>query len=288
MARKLNKRPASESKQAALITTTAIYIRVSTEKQVDEGFSLESQAKRLRAYCEAHGWEATTAHTYVDAGVSGKSTDRTQFQAMVQAAKAGTINRIVAMKLDRLARNVKDFLTLVEELKGVGCDLVLIAENFDTGTPQGKFALTMFAALAELEASTITERVMSGKVQKAQQGGYNGARCPFGYMYDNGAFTVNGDQAAVVKRIFQEFNGGASMSSIAQALQATNTPTQRGGQWHTATVRYVLSNGFYAGLSQWDGAEVEGSHPAIIEHAVYEAASTRLQFIKPGPEAKVA
>lgn len=287
MTRKINKRSAKQLGLGAKIDCTALYIRVSTEKQADEGFSLDAQKSRLRAYCEAQQWLVCSDHIYVDAGISGKSTvGRDSFNAMMQAAKDGTIKRVVAIKLDRIARNTKDFLAIVDTLQGYGCDLVLIKESFDTSTPQGKFALTMFAAIAELEASMITERLMSGKGEKAAQGGYNGARCPLGYTYTNGEFAINENQAVTVRDIFSSFVNGQSMASIAAALNAGNVATARGGQWHTETVKVILFNGFYAGLSQWDGIEKDGTHPAIISRRTYEDAHTRLKGLKPGKQAK--
>ena len=268
----------------AKVDVTALYVRVSTERQAEEGYSLDAQKKRLGAYCEAQGWVVDSArHIYVDAGISGKSTQREAFQAMMSAARQGEITRIVAMKLDRLARNVKDFLGIVDELKAVGCDLVLIKESFDTSTPHGKFALTMFAAMAELEASTITERVMSGKAQKAQEGGYNGARCPLGYKYENGAFSVVEETAATVRNVFGSFLAGQGLSTIAKRLNETGATTAKGGSWYASTVQAILRNGFYAGIAQWDGVEVEGTHPAIISKEVYEQSHQCLQNIKPGP-----
>jgi hypothetical protein len=72
------------------------------------------------------------------------------------------------------------------------------------------------------------------------------------------------------------------MSKIAADLNAAGATTARGGAWYAGTVRYVLQNGFYAGLSQWDGCEVMGNHPAIISRELYEQAHSRLQAIKPG------
>jgi site-specific DNA recombinase len=189
------------------------------------------------------------------------------------------------MKLDRLSRNVRDFLGLVDELQAVGCDLVLLKESFDTSTPHGRFALTMFAAMAELEAATITERVMSGKKQKASVGGYNGARCPLGYTYNDGVFVAN-DRAADVQKIFSRFVAGESFSKIATWLNESQIPTATGnGSWYPAGVRYIVSNGFYAGLAQWDGIEEQaGLHPAIVSVETYEQAQQRIAAIKPGPQ----
>lgn len=287
MARKMVKRNGKQLELGQKVDCTALYIRVSTEKQADEGFSLDAQKSRLQAYCEAQQWFVCPGRIYVDAGLSGTSTSgRDGFNAMMQAAKDGDVKRVVAIKLDRIARNTKDFLAIVDQLQGYGCDLVLMKESFDTSTPQGKFALTMFAAIAELEASTITERVMTGKQQKASEGGYNGAQCPLGYAYENGEFAINEKQAVTVRDIFSSFVNGQSMASIAAALNAGNVPTVRGGQWYTATVRYILQNGFYAGLAQWDDTEVAGTHPAIISRRTYEDAHSRLMGLKPGKQAK--
>lgn len=283
MSRKYSKRVNQQGGLGLKTDCTALYIRVSTEKQVDEGFSLDAQESRLRAYCVAQSWNVCPNHIYIDAGVSGKSTvGRDSFNAMLDAARKGNIKRIVAIKLDRLARNTKDFLGLVETLQGYGCDLVLIKESFDTGTPQGKFALTMFAAIAELEASTITERVMGGKVQKASVGGYNGSACPLGYTYTDNAFVVDSDAARTVQMIFRSFVAGDSLSKIASELNRLGAKTARGGQWYAATVRYILGNGFYAGLAQWGDTETQGEHTALIDRGLYEDAHNRLLTLRPG------
>jgi site-specific DNA recombinase len=286
MARKQSK-ASKGNKQADLglqYTCTALYIRVSTQLQAEEGFSLEAQQERLEAYCIAQGWHVCAEHIYIDAGVSGKTSDRPAYQAMLQAAQAGQIQRIVAMKLDRMARNVRDFLATVDHLRAWHCDLVLVKESFDTSTPHGRFALTMFAAMAELEASTITERVMSGKQQKASTGGYNGSRCPLGYVYEAGQFDVVEEQAAIVRRVFAMFLAGQAMGAIAGAMNESQTPTSRGGQWYASTVRTILDNGCYAGVAQWQGQEAAGIYPAIIDKATYEAAHQRLQALRPGKQ----
>jgi len=281
MARKRISSNAGQKKINSKENCTALYVRVSTDKQADEGFSLEAQQERLQAFCVAQGWNVCLEHIYIDAGVSGKSTDRVQFQAMLQAAKNGNVKRIVAMKLDRVARNVREFLATVDQLKEWQCDLVLVKESFDTSTPHGRFALTMFAAMAELEASTITERVMTGKATKAGKGGYNGSACPLGYNYSNGDFTVNQGEAHWVREVFSRFLGGASMNSIAKHMNEVGATTKKGGKWYAVTVDYILRNGAYAGLSQWDGVEAqEGGYPVIVSIEDYEAAQRRLEGFK--------
>ena len=285
MARKLTKRTKA-AEQAVLLaeTCTALYIRVSTEKQATEGHSLDAQENELKAYCTANGWHVCEGHIYIDAGVSGKSTDRPAFQEMMEAAKAGRIQRIVATKLDRIARNLKDLLNTVDELKACGCALVVKKEQFDTSTAQGMFVLQMLGAVSELERSMISERVQTGRVENASKGGFNGAPEAFGYSYQAGEFVVNEVEAKTVRNIFAMFLAGKSLNAIAKALNEAGTPTKRGGQWFAMTVRQTLTNGAYAGISQWDGQEVDGTRPAIIVKETYEAAHARLNALRPGKQ----
>lgn len=290
MARKYTKR--SEAKQLSLDNgCTALYIRVSTERQADEGFSLDAQRERLGAFCFGQGWNVCPEHIYIDAGVSGKSTEhRTAFNAMLQAAKTGPVKRIVAMRLDRMARNVREFLGVVDQLKAYDCALVLVKESFDTSTAHGKFALTMFAAMAELESATITERVMTGKEQNASKGGYNGSRCPMGYVYADGTFSIKSAASTTVQRIFSLFNSGASLNAIARELNQDGTPTATGkGAWTPGGISHILRNGFYAGFAEWDGVRgVEGSHEAIISRAEYDQAQSKLSTMSRGQRSDLA
>lgn len=255
---------------------TAFYIRVSIDKQADEGFSLSAQRQRLIAYCAAMGWQVCEDCIYIDGGFSGKSTARPQFQRMLEDAARGKFVRVVSVALDRLARSTRDFLGIVDTLDKAGVSIVLLKQNFDTGTPQGRFALTMFAALAELEVSQIAERTMSGRTEKARQGGFNGSPIPFGYnRAGDGSFTPNA-HAATVRRVFADFLAGAAVNRIADALNAAHIPTATGARWYASTISYILHNGFYAGLVQYDGGEVAGEHVALIERADYEAVQSRL------------
>lgn len=282
MARKASKGKGTQGALPLQDVRTSLYIRVSTLKQVEEGNGLAAQRTALDAHCAAQNWVVAPEHVYVDAGVSGKSSDRPQFQAMMQAAQTGQVGRVVALKLDRIARNLKNLLQTVDELNQAGCALIVIKEQFDTSTPQGVFVLQLLGAVSELERSMIHERVQSGRVENAHQGGYNGARCPLGYAYSNEAFTVLEDQAATVRTVFDLFLSGKSLNAIAKTMNDTGAPTAAGGRWYPATVGYILRNGQYAGLAQWDGVEVAGACPAIISKETYEATHKRLQALRPG------
>ena len=284
MARQISKRQADATGPELDMDCTALYIRVSTDKQADEGFSLDAQRQRLDAYCIAQGWTVCEDHVYIDSD-TGKNTDRPGFQGMLRAAQAGAVRRIVAIRLDRIARNTREFLATADKMNSLDVSLVLIKESFDTSTPHGKFALTMFAAMAELEIATIQERTMDGRRQKARQGGSNGAPAPLGYTYNGEAYAIDGQAAQGIVGIFNQFTDGESLTAIARTLNEQGQPTAKGGKWYASTVRYILSNGFYCGLVQYDGIETQGDHPAIIDRQCYETAITRLHSLRPGPMA---
>jgi site-specific DNA recombinase len=286
MARKATTRTTKAARQAALGVggATALYIRVSTDKQATEGFSLAAQREKLNAYCIANGWTADDAHTYVDAGISGKSTERPEYQKMLAAVAAGDVRRIVAVKLDRLSRNTRDFLGLLDYCDAHACGIVSIAESFDTSTPVGRAVVTVLMAFAELERSQIADRMQSGRDQKAREGERNGAPVPYGYRLEGGQWAAVEHQAATVKRIFEAFNTGASLRGVAAELNAGSVPAPKGAAWYPAQIRYVLDNGLYAGVVQYKGTEGVSTTgiPAIVSRAQYDAAGARLARLTRG------
>lgn len=279
---------------------TALYIRVSTDKQANEGYSLEAQKEKLLNYCKAQpeAWTVDDAHVYVDSGVSGKSTERPNYQRMLAAVAAGDVRRIVAIKLDRLSRNTRDFLGLLDYCDDHGCGIVSIAESFDTSTAVGRAVVTVLMAFAELERKQISERMQMGRDEKARQGERNGAPVPYGYVRNEAGKwekadgktnaredgTDGDDQASTVARIFDLFVDGASLRGVAAKLNADGVPAPRGKAWYPAQVGYILDNGLYAGLVQYKGNEgIQADDvPAIVDRETYDAAGARLAQLRRG------
>jgi DNA invertase Pin-like site-specific DNA recombinase len=245
---------------------------------------LDAQREKLEAYCKANGWTADPQHISVDAGISGKSTERPAYQRMLEAVASGDVRRVVAVKLDRLSRNTRDFLGLLDYCDEHACGIVSIAESFDTSTAVGRAVVTVLMAFAELERSQIADRMQSGRDEKARQGERNGAPVPYGYKLAGGEWNVDGDQAATVQRIFAAFTEGASLRSVAAVLNAEGINAPKGAAWYPAQVRYILDNGLYAGLVQYKGNEgvPTADVPAIVDRAEYDAAGARLANLKPG------
>jgi DNA invertase Pin-like site-specific DNA recombinase len=143
-------------------TRAAIYARVSTSDQ-----TCENQLLELRRYCEARGWRATE---YVDTGISGAKDRRPSLDALLTDAKRRRFDVLVCWRLDRLGRNLRHLVTMLEELNHVGVAFVSLGEGIDCTTPAGKLQLHILAALAEFERERIRERVVAGLRRAKAQG----------------------------------------------------------------------------------------------------------------------
>jgi DNA invertase Pin-like site-specific DNA recombinase len=132
----------------------AIYARVSTFEQEPE-----NQLQELRRYTAARGW---TAHEYVDRGVSGAKDRRPALDQLLTDARRRRFDIVVCWRLDRLGRNLKHLITLLEELQALGVAFVSLAEGIDATTPAGKLQMHILGAIAEFERERIRERVLAG------------------------------------------------------------------------------------------------------------------------------
>jgi len=140
----------------------ACYSRCSTSEQ-----SVDGQLEALRAYATARGWRATE---YVDAGVSGARERRPGLDALLQAVRRRQVDVVVCTKLDRLARSVRHLVTLGEEFRALGVELVVLDQAVDTTTSGGRALFGMLAVFAEFERDLIRERVIAGIRRAKAQG----------------------------------------------------------------------------------------------------------------------
>jgi len=140
----------------------AIYVRVSTFDQEPE-----NQLRELRQYVTARGW---TAVEFVDKGVSGSKDSRPALDAMLKDCQRRRFDVVLCWRLDRMGRNLKHLVTLMDELAALGVSFVSLGEGIDCTTPAGKLQLHILAALAEFERSRIVERVKAGMQRAKAQG----------------------------------------------------------------------------------------------------------------------
>ncbi len=238
----------------------ALYARVSTDDQAREGFSLPAQVKRLRAFCLAQGW--VLASEYIEDGFSGRDIRRPAYERMMTERDGW--DAIAVLKMDRIHRNSRNFMTMMDDLRRWGKDFVSATESLDTSTSTGRFVGDMLQRIAQLESEQTGERVYMGMKEKAQEGGFNGMSAPFGYEVRRGGLVVNRREASVVGRICTWRRQGHSLAWIAARLNEDGVQTKKGKAWTKRQVFRVVHNPLYRGSLHWEDVVTPGTHPAIV------------------------
>ena len=198
----------SEEKRIA-----GIYIRVSTEDQAREGFSLGEQEEKLRELCKYKDYDIFKV--YKDAGISAKDMQhRPAFQQMLEDMKAGKINYIVAYKLDRVTRSIKDLETLISTLEKYHCFLICERDDVNTSTANGRFFVRMLTVLSQLEIEIVSERTKFG-LNGAIKAGHLSGHCPLGfYRGKDKSLKVDNSTKDIIIRIFEMYLEGKSYQTI--------------------------------------------------------------------------
>ncbi|MBQ7037453.1 MAG: recombinase family protein [Clostridia bacterium] len=239
----------------------AIYIRVSTEGQREEGYSIDAQKALLEAFCTAR--ELSRRELYIDGGFSGSNIDRPAMTKLIEDVRRGEISHVVVYKLDRLSRSQKDTLYLIEDIfNPKGVTFISMNENMDTSTPIGRAMLGIMSAFAQLERETIRERTRLGMQERVKNGFWpGGGKIPFGYDYDRekGILVPNGD-ADTVKRAYDLYLAGYSTDKIAEIL----------GLRYEHLALQILKRKTNAGYIVYNGKEYKGRHTPIISLETYE------------------
>lgn len=243
----------------------ALYIRVSTDRQAEEGYSIDVQKERLQAYATSMFGSSQDAAFYIDDGFSGGSLDRPQMQKLICDIEKHFVSHVIVYKLDRLSRSQKDTLHLIEDIFLPNqVSFISVQESFNTATPFGRAVIGILSVFAQFERENIFERTRSG-MQKRVEAGYwmGGGRVPFGYDYDSqrGILVPNGD-AEKVKKLYDLYIQGWSLQKIADVLNLK----------YEKLALQILQRKSNAGYIIYNGKEYQGLHKAIIPLQTYEEA----------------
>lgn len=228
----------------------ACYSRVSTREQV-EGLSLDVQKDAMEKFIEtqkANNW--VLYKHYCDAGESGTTLDRPDFQRMLSDAKDKNFDIVLVHKLDRVSRSLFNLMDLImQQLQPIGVGFRSVSESvIETTTPAGKLMFQQFGAFAEFEVNRTLERTRDGKHRTAELGRFNGGAVPFGYLLENGTLIPNPNLTETVCWIFEEYaTGKKGMRSIANTLNAKGILTQNDKKWSSGNLGYLLRNPVYKG-----------------------------------------
>lgn len=245
----------------------ASYIRVSTEAQAGpDAFGLEAQRNSITSYAQRMGYGI--AAWYEDAGISGSTMNRPALQRLLADAAAHKFDGVVFAKLDRLSRSLLNTLQILNALVAVKVWIMSVAENFDTSTPSGMMYFQLLGMFAENERRVITERLSSGRLAKARQGGYAGGRAPMGYTATRGgkALIIEDEKANIVREVFALRAKGMTMQRISDEFNALGMETHQGKKWHSVQVKRVLDRAsLYKGQYNYGGIKTErGKQDCIL------------------------
>ena len=257
------------------INKVALYVRVSTTSQMEEGYSIEEQKAKLESYCDIKDWHIYKVYT--DGGFSGSTTERPALEQLIKDAQSKLFDTVLVYKLDRLSRSQKDTLYLIEDifLKN-NIEFVSLLENFDTSTPFGRAVIGLLSVFAQLEREQIKERMQLGKLGRAKAGkSMMWAKTSYGYDYnkDTGSMTVNEYEALAVKEIFTSYLAGMSITKLRDKI---NEEYPKQPAWSYRTIRGILANPVYCGLNQYKGQTFQGTHKAIISLVDFEQTQKEL------------
>ncbi|OPA76649.1 resolvase [Paenibacillus selenitireducens] len=259
--------------------TVALYIRVSTDEQAEQGFSLESQKEKLILYCKSQGWE--DYKLYIDDGYTGTNINRPAMKRLLRHIEEKKITSVLVYKLDRLSRKQKDILELIEDhFEKNNVSFNSHQEKIDTSTPFGKAMLGVLAVFAQLDRDMIIERLTAGRRQRVNEGKWYGGRIPFGYSWDKETqqLLVVPEEARIVKEIFNMYLNGHSCLSISEWASAR---VNNRAMYHNI-IRDMIARPVYKGKFHNAGKIVDGIHEEIIDEETWEAAQIESKKRKDG------
>ena len=243
---------------------TAIYCRVSTERQASEGDSIPAQLDALRKYAEEHKY--IVHDEYIDDGVSGTKYDRDEFQRMLQDVEAGKINLVICTKLDRIHRSLRNFLNMQDVFERHNCNWLAIWEpQYDSSTAQGRMIINMMMNLAQFEAENTGQRVRQVVNYKIQNGEFLSGNPPLGYKVEN-KHLVPDDNADFVRSVFEFYNRTGSLYQTADYM------SDNGVHYRSTSVKQLLRNRKYIGEHRGNTAYCE----PLIDRSLFDSVQRQL------------
>ncbi|WP_456273589.1 recombinase family protein [Bacillus sp. AK031] len=254
----------------------ATYVRVSTDEQAKEGFSIPAQRERLRAFCASQGWELV--HEYVEEGWSAKDLERPQMKKLLQDVKRGKMDIVLVYRLDRLTRSVLDLYLLLKTFDQHQVAFRSATEVYDTSTAMGRLFLTLVAALAQWERENLAERVKFGIEQMIDDGKKPGGHSPYGYKFDKDFnCEVLEHEAKNVQMIFQLYCDGFGYRSIADRLNEIGVKPRKASIWNHNSIRDILMNEMYIGTYRWGEKIIPNNHTPIISETLFRKAQKTIK-----------
>ena len=286
----------------------ALYTRVSTIEQSEEGYSIDEQERLLRSWAEKNNYEVYKC--YSDRGISGKDIkNRPALKELLKDAEEKKFDMVISWKINRISRKLADVLKIVDILEKNDITFKSYSEPFETDTPAGKMQFQMMALIGEFERGTIAQNVKMGMCAKAKAGEWCGGRV-LGYDLvpvesQEGAkrrknrLTINEKEAEAVRFIFNEYVNGKGYKAITNQLNKLGYKTKKGNDFSVGSIREILTNPVYIGKVRYNVRQnwsekirrninanpiiTDGIHEPIIEEGLWDKVQAIMESKKGKP-----
>jgi site-specific DNA recombinase len=252
----------------------AIYARVSGEDQAARN-TVQNQLDYLRERCRLERWEVY--QEYTDEGIPGTKplNERRAGRKLLQDAKAERSETVLVYRVDRLARSLRVLVDTHAPLSAYGVSIKSATEPLDTSSPFGTFLFNLLGSMAELERSTILERMTLGKQRIASAGKWNGGYVPFGYAVEDGHFVPHPKHVKVAQEVFSRIAAGSSIVKECARLSEV-----MGRKWAASTLSDMLRNRVYIGERAYNtktGTIIQDA-PALVTKEIFDGAARTLKM----------
>ena len=201
----------------------AAYARVSSSSE-DQKNSFEAQLRYYDALISSkENW--TMVDLYADEGITGTSAEkRKDFQRLLSDCRKGKIDRVLTKSVSRFARNTKECLEAIRELKQLGIGILFEEQNIDTSAISGEMLTATFAAMAQAESESISANMRWSYQKRMQAGTFNTCKAPFGYRLADGSLVVHPQEAETVRSIFDHFLAGEGCENPNSTMVPSGIP----------------------------------------------------------------
>ena len=283
----------------------AIYCRVSTVEQAEEGYSIDEQERLLTEWCSKMDYIVTKC--YSDRGISGKAiNNRPALKELLKDAEEKKFDMVLVWKINRISRKLTHVLEIAETLEMNNIAFKSYSEEFDNSTPAGKMQFQMMALVGEFERGTIAQNVKMGMCAKAKAGEWCGGQV-LGYNLvpvdkqqgTKTVLTINEREAESVRFIFNEYASGKGYKAITNQLNKLGYKTKKGNNFSVGSIRDILTNPVYIGKIRYNVRQnwsekrrrninsnpiiTDGIHKAIIDEKLWDKVQAILESKKGKP-----
>lgn len=252
----------------------AVYCRVSSDERLDQSFnSIDAQKEAGHAFIKSQSHEGwiPVADDYDDGGFSGGNMERPALRRLMADIEAGKVDIVVVYKIDRLSRSLADFARMVDVFDRCRVSFSAVTQQINSATSMGRLMLNVLLSFAQFEREVTSERILDKIAASKAKGMWMGGPLALGYDVRDRMLVVNEAEAALVRRIFDDFVTMRSATLMVKAYSAEGLVTKGGKPFTKQAIYKMLHNRMYLGEIVHKGQSFPGQHQAIITPEQWQA-----------------